>query len=85
MTSYSDLRSKPICTSLPSNLFFAFLALAKGESFIALANSMAELALKHTPDTLEELVALPYEGGMSISEKLVEQIGVIGEKLVLWA
>lgn len=54
---------------------------AKGESFIALANSIAELALKNTPDTLEELLALPYEGGMTVSEKLVEQIGVIGEKV----
>ena len=54
---------------------------AKGESFIALANSMAELALKHTPDTLEELNALPFEGGMTVAEKLVEQIGVIGEKV----
>jgi len=54
---------------------------AKGESFIALANSMAELALKHIPDTLEDLNALPYGGGMSVAEKLVEQIGVIGEKV----
>ncbi len=54
---------------------------AKGESFIALANSMAELALKHTPDTLEELNALPFEGSMTVAEKLVEQIGVIGEKV----
>jgi len=54
---------------------------AKGEGFIALAKSFAELALKKLPDTLEDFLALPYDGGMSVSEKLVEQIGVIGEKL----
>jgi len=54
---------------------------AKAETFVALANSIAELALKNTPDSLEDLLALPYEGGMSVSEKLVEQIGVIGEKV----
>ncbi len=54
---------------------------AKGESFIALGNSIAELALKKLPASLEDLLALPYEGGMSVAEKLVEQIGVIGEKV----
>jgi elongation factor Ts len=54
---------------------------AKGESFIDLAKSFAELALKKLPNSLEELLALPYEGGLSIQEKLTEQIGVIGEKI----
>jgi len=54
---------------------------AKGESFIALGKAMAELALKKLPASLEDLLALPYEGGMSVAEKLVEQIGVIGEKV----
>jgi len=54
---------------------------AKGDSFIALGNSMAEIALKNLPASLEDLLALPYEGGMSVAEKLIEQIGVIGEKV----
>ena len=54
---------------------------AKGDSFIALGNSMAELALKKLPASLEDLLALPYEGSMTVAEKLVEQIGVIGEKV----
>ncbi|MEM6316324.1 MAG: translation elongation factor Ts [Bacteroidota bacterium] len=54
---------------------------AKGDSFIALANSIAELALKKLPNSLEDLLALPYEGSTSVAEKLVEQIGVIGEKV----
>ena len=38
---------------------------AKGDSFIALGNSMAELALKKLPASLEDLLALPYEGSMT--------------------
>jgi len=53
---------------------------ATGDGFIDLANSLAELALKKLPSSLEELLALPYEG-MTVAEKLVEQIGVIGEKI----
>lgn len=54
---------------------------AKGESFIALAQSIADLAIKKLPETLEELNALPFEGDLTVGEKLVEQIGVIGEKV----
>jgi len=54
---------------------------AKGESFIALANSFAEIALKKLPDSLENFLALPYEGDLTIQDKLTEQIGVIGEKI----
>ena len=53
---------------------------AKGDGFIGLANSLAELALKKLPNSLEELLALPYEG-TTVSEKLIEQIGIIGEKI----
>lgn len=54
---------------------------AKGDGFIALAKSFAELALKNLPDSLEDFLALPYDGELSVSGKIVEQVGVIGEKL----
>jgi elongation factor Ts len=53
---------------------------AKGEGFIALANAIAEIALKNLPATLEDLLALPYEK-ITIGDKIVEQVGVIGEKV----
>ncbi len=55
---------------------------SKGESFIALAQSFADIALKKLPDTKEELLALDC-GGMTIGEKIEEQTGVIGEKIEL--
>ena len=54
---------------------------AKNEAFIELAKSIAEIALKNLPDSLEELNALPFGGGITIGEKTTEQVGVIGEKI----
>ena len=56
---------------------------AKGDGFIALAEKIADIALKETPDSVEGLQSLPFGDGMTIGEKVVEQTGVIGEKLSL--
>ena len=53
---------------------------AKNDDFVALAKNIAELALDKFPSTKEELLALELDGQV-LSEKLIEQIGVIGEKL----
>ncbi len=50
----------------------------KNDSFLALANELAEVALNCA--TKEEFLAADFNG-MSVAEKLVEQTGVIGEKL----
>jgi len=54
---------------------------SKGDSFVALADSFAEIALKNLPADTAALLALPYADGMSVAEKVEEQTGVIGEKL----
>ena len=54
---------------------------AKNEDFVNFAKKIAEIALKELPENLEALNALPYADGLSIGEKVTEQIGVIGEKL----
>ena len=54
---------------------------AKNEKFVALAQSFAEIALKNLPDTLETLLALKTEEGITVGEKVIEQIGIVGEKL----
>lgn len=53
---------------------------AKNESFVKLATDIAQLALDNFPATTEELLALDF-GGLTIGEKVTEQIGVIGEKV----
>jgi len=54
---------------------------AKTDSFVDLAKSIGEIALKNLPDSTEALLALPYDGEMTIASKVEEQVGVIGEKL----
>ncbi|WP_044400393.1 translation elongation factor Ts [Lacinutrix sp. Hel_I_90] len=50
----------------------------KNESFVALANEFVEKAINY--DTLEDFLASDF-GGITVAEKLVEQTGVVGEKL----
>lgn len=51
---------------------------AKNESFVKLANELADLALSY--DSLDAFLGADYNG-LSVSEKLLEQTGVIGEKI----
>jgi elongation factor Ts len=53
---------------------------SKGDDFVALAESFAEIALKSLPADKDALLALPYED-MTVGEKVEQQTGVIGEKL----
>lgn len=54
----------------------------KNESFVALANDLAELALNY--DSKEAFLEADF-GGMTVADKLTEQTGVIGEKLDITA
>ncbi len=51
---------------------------AKNDSFVALANQMGDIALG--TNSKEEFLAASFEG-MTVAEKLIEQTGVIGEKI----
>ena len=53
---------------------------AKNQKFIDFTQSIVDIALKNLPNTLEELLALPYGEGLTVGEKVTEQIGVNGEK-----
>ncbi|MCC6462966.1 MAG: elongation factor Ts [Saprospiraceae bacterium] len=56
---------------------------ARNDGFIAMTQKMADIALASFPATLEELLDLPYEAGVTIREKVGEQNGIIGEKVDL--
>lgn len=53
---------------------------AKNDNFVALAKSILNLAIENDPKSVDDLLALEMEG-MVLTDKLVEQTGVIGEKL----
>ncbi len=54
----------------------------KNENFLALASKLADIAL--TTNSKEDFLAADFDG-MTVAEKLVEQTGVIGEKLDITA
>ena len=54
----------------------------KNETFVALANQFADVALNY--NSKEAFLAADF-GGMSVADKLTEQTGVIGEKLDITA
>lgn len=56
---------------------------AKNDDFNKVAETMANIALEHAPADLNALTALPYGEGMTIGEKVIEQVGKIGEKIEL--
>lgn len=51
---------------------------AKNESFVELANNLAELALAY--DSKDSFLDADF-GGMKVADKLTEQTGIIGEKI----
>ena len=52
---------------------------AKNDTYLELANKMADIALSHSSQ--ESFLAATFEEGLTVSEKLTEQTGVIGEKV----
>ncbi|MBK7709979.1 MAG: elongation factor Ts [Bacteroidales bacterium] len=55
---------------------------AKNADFMALATKILDIALTSKPASLEELKSLSMDGG-KIGDKIVEYVGIIGEKLDL--
>jgi elongation factor Ts len=72
----SDDKSNGIVLRLSCETDFV----AKNDSFIELTKRFAQIALENLPASLEDLLALHIDG-ISISDKLAEQTGVIGEKI----
>jgi elongation factor Ts len=55
---------------------------AKNADFMALANKVLDVAVAGHPSNLEDLKSLPMDGG-KVGDKIVEYVGIIGEKLDL--
>lgn len=74
----SDDKRKGVVIRLSSETDFV----AKNEDFIDLAEQFARLALEKFPEDREALLNIDFNG-MTIGDKVTEQIGVIGEKIEL--
>ncbi len=78
MAVVSDDHKKGVIVKLSCETDFV----AKNDDFINLTQEFAQLALKYSPNTLEDLLELEYNG-ITIQEKVTQQVGVIGEKIEL--
>lgn len=73
----NENKSKAVIVGLGCETDFV----AINEDFQKFAAAIADIALEQFPASLEDLLALKFEGELSIGEKVIEQIGVIGEKV----
>lgn len=78
LTKVSDDKTRGVVVRLSCETDFV----AKNEEFINFTSSIADLALKVFPATKEELLAQDF-GGITLEDKITEQVGVIGEKVEL--
>jgi len=74
----SDDHTKGIVIRLSCETDFV----AKNEDFISFADGIASVALNHFPATKEELEDLELNG-KKIKDEIINQVGVIGEKIEL--
>ena len=58
---------------------------AKNEAFQQLGQTILEAAFTHKPTTLETLLNIAAQDGLSIQEKITELVGKIGEKVAISA
>jgi len=56
---------------------------AKNNDFISLTKKILSIALTNKPASLDELKSLNFDASITVGEKVVEQTGVIGEKIEL--
>ncbi|MFZ1686232.1 MAG: translation elongation factor Ts [Flavobacteriales bacterium] len=54
---------------------------AKNADFGAVADRMATVALESGASSVEQLKAAKYDGNLTVADKVIEQTGVIGEKI----
>lgn len=75
-TTADNTRGVLVCTNCETDF------VAKNADFAAMADRIAAIALEKNLDTIEALKSAAYDSnGLSVAEKLIEQTGVIGEKI----
>ena len=78
VTRINDAKTQGVAIVLACETDFV----GKNEKFVALGGQFADIALNYS--TKEEFLAADF-GGITVAEKLIEQTGVIGEKIDITA
>ena len=81
IASTNDDKSKAILISLNCETDFV----AKNEDFIAIAKDILDTAVSADLSSAEAIHDLKLSNGMTVAEKVLEQTGVIGEKIEISA
>lgn len=53
----------------------------KNEDFANFANTILNIAIEKNPSSIDELKSLPYNSEITVNDKIMEQVGKIGEKI----
>ncbi len=72
-------KTKGVVVKLSSETDFV----SKNEDFVQTAVRIADTALANFPPDLDSLLRLPYEGNVSIGDKITDMVAAIGEKIEL--
>ena len=72
-------KTKGVVVKLSSETDFV----SKNEDFVQTAVRIADTALANFPPDLDALLKLPYEGNVSIGDKITDMVAAIGEKIEL--
>jgi elongation factor Ts len=56
---------------------------SKNADYGKMVNTIVDIAITKNPKTADELKALAYDNNITVGDKLIEQTGVIGEKIEL--
>jgi elongation factor Ts len=56
---------------------------SKNADYGKMVNNIMDIAIAKNPKTADELKALAYDNNITVADKLIEQTGVIGEKIEL--
>ena len=76
MTNADNTKGVLVCVNCETDF------VAKNADFMAMAERIATIALEKGAASIDALKSMPYDSnGISIAEKLIEQTGVIGEKI----
>ncbi|HOY13223.1 MAG TPA: translation elongation factor Ts [Saprospiraceae bacterium] len=75
----SDDKTKGVVVRLSCETDFV----AKNDDFVAFTTKIAQLALESFPADREALESVAFDSTISIGDKILEQVGVIGEKVEL--
>ncbi len=56
---------------------------AKNSDYMKFVQSLVDIAIAKRPSSKEEMMNEPYDDKLTVAEKIIEQVGVVGEKLDL--